>query len=106
MGTVVLGSLAISTLVILHYCLLPVETVWTGAMDLTLIAFTMIWGMSVIGLFVWLDDVRKFYRDKNDPLAMAIKIITFPIWIIGFVLFAWGSYETAKGVRNWMNKKD
>ena len=85
---------------------MPADTVFTGTTDIIVISSTVIWIFSLIGLFVWIDDVRAFYRNKNDPLSIVIKIVTFPIWLLGILLGIWGMYDTAKGVRNWMHKND
>ena len=91
---------------ILHYGLMPDGSGFTASDHLTIMGATVVWFFSLIGLFVWIEDVRAFYRNKNDPLSIVIKIITFPIWLLGLLLGLWGAYETAKGVRNWLNKND
>jgi hypothetical protein len=106
MGAVIVLLLALSGFGLYVFLTLPATAVITGTMGLFIMALTLVFVLSFAALIIWTDVVRDFYRGKSGILATLIKIITFPIWLFGILFCAWGAYETAKGVRNWMHKTD
>jgi hypothetical protein len=67
---------------------------------------TFIFVFSVVGLILWTDQVRDFYRAKHGLIPTLIKIVTFPIWVFGMLLALLGAYGAAKGVRDWSHKSN
>lgn len=67
---------------------------------------TFIFIFSTVGLILWTDQVIDFYRTKHGLIPTLIKIITFPIWLLGMLLALLGAYGAAKGVRDWSHRKD
>jgi hypothetical protein len=106
MGAVIVLLLAISSFGLYVFLTLPATAVITGTMGLFIMALTVVFIGSFAALIIWTDSVRDFYKGKSGILATLIKIITFPIWLFGIIFCAWGAYETAKGVRNWMHKSN
>jgi hypothetical protein len=104
MGAVIVSLLALSGFGMYVFLTLPSTAVITGTMGLFIMALTVVFVLSFAALIIWTDDVRNFYRGKSGVLATLIKIVTFPIWLFGILFCAWGVYETAKGVRNWMHE--
>lgn len=106
MGAVIVFLLFVSSVVLYVFLTLPSTAVITTTMGFVIMFFTVIFMFSAAALIIWTDDVRDFYRAKSGLIPTLVKIVTFPIWLSGMLFCAWGAYETAKGVRNWMHKKD
>lgn len=104
MGAAIITSLLLSGFGLYVFLTLPAATVITGTMGLFIMLLTIVFLFSFAALIIWTDHIREFYNKKRGPVGTLIKIITFPIWLFGIVFCAWGAYETAKGVRNWMHK--
>jgi hypothetical protein len=106
MGAAIVISLLISGFGLFVFLTVPAGTVITGTMGMFIMLLTVVFVFSIAALIIWTDDVRLFYRKKHGLIPTLIKIITFPIWLFGILFCAWGAYETAKGVRNWMHKSN
>jgi hypothetical protein len=106
MGAVIVSLLAFSGFGMYMFLTLPNATVITGTTGVIIMAFTAVFVLSFAAFIIWIDDVRDFYRGKSGFFPTLIKIVTFPIWLFGVLFCAWGAYETAKSVRNWMHKSD
>lgn len=104
MGAAIVISLLVSGIALYVFLTLPAAVVITTGMGLFIALLTMIFLASCGALIIWTDSVRAFYRKKHGLIPTLIKIITFPIWLFGILFCAWGAYETAKGVRNWMHE--
>lgn len=104
MGAVIVLLLAISSVGLWYFLTLPATAVISGSAGLVIMAFTVVFFMSVAALIIWTDSVREFYQHKRGIIPLIIKIVTFPIWLFGILFCAWGVYSHAKNVRNWMHK--
>jgi len=102
MGAAIVGTVVVSGFVLYLFAISHVA----ATMGIYIALTTMIFMASCGALIIWTDDVRAFYSKKHGLIPTLIKIITFPIWLFGILFCAWGAYETAKGVRNWMHKND
>lgn len=106
MGAVIVLLLTLSGFGMYMFLTLPSTAVITGTMGLFIMALTAVFVLSFAALIIWTDSVRDFYRGKGGFFPTLIKIVTFPIWLFGILFCAWGAYETAKSVRNWMHKSN
>jgi len=104
MGAAIVLMMLLSSTGLYMFLTVPAGTVITTGMGYFIMLLTFAFIFSFAALIIWTDDVRAFYRKKHGLVPTLIKIITFPIWLFGILFCAWGAYETAKGIRNWMHK--
>ena len=104
MGAVIVTLLAVSGFILYIMLTVPAMAATTTGLGIFTALVTMVFAFSFVGLIVWTDNVRAFYRKKHGLIPTLIKIVTFPIWLFGILFCAWGAYETAKGIRDWMHE--
>ena len=106
MGAVIVTLLFGSSIALYVFLTLPATVAITTTMGMYIMLATIIFVFSFAALIIWTDHVRAFYSGKHGLIPTLIKIATFPIWLFGMLFCAWGAYETAKSVRNWMHEND
>ena len=104
MGLTIVTSFMVSTITVIWFLMLPVDAHLSSGQVSVLLTAGVIWIASFVGLILWVDHVRAFYANESGPFATLVKVVTFPIWLIGMILMAIGIIHEAERVRDWMKK--
>ena len=104
MGSTIVTLLFGSGFGLYYFLTLPNDVHISANAGYFIMLLTVIFIFSVVGLILFTDQVRDFYRTKHGLIPTLIKIVTFPIWVFGMLLVLLGAYGAAKGVRDWSHK--
>lgn len=104
MGATIVTSFMLSTATVAWFLMLPHDAHLTSNQVSVLMFAGVVWMISFVSLILWTDHVRAFYAYKTGTWATFVKIITFPIWLLGMILMAIGIIHEAERVRDWMQK--
>lgn len=104
MGATIVTTFMISSATVAWFLMLPHDAHLSSTQATILMSAGIIWIVSFISLILWVDRVREFYANQTGIFATFVKIITFPIWLIGMILMAIGIIHEAERIRDWAQK--